>query len=291
MPRLRVPPEPKQHHPEHRRRHQDDAPHSNGRHHGHHGISSLQGHLVAATGEFVGTFMFLYFSFAGQIMLQTQASDRVNGGPSSQTNIFTALLYGFSLLVNVWAFYRISGGLFNPAVTLGMVLTSTLPPIRALFLFPAQLLAGMCAAALVSCMFPGDIRLTNTTLSPGTSIAQGVFIEMFMTAELVFVVLMLAAEKSKDTFIAPIGIGLALFVAMMGGVFYTGGSLNPTRSFGPAVAGRSFPVYHWIYWVGPCLGAVVAAGYFRFVKHFHYEQANPGQDSADGEFVREGEAA
>lgn len=98
-----------------------------------------------------------------------------------------------------------------------MVLTSTLPPIRALFLFPAQLLAGMCAAALVSCMFPGDIRLTNTTLSPGTSIAQGVFIEMFMTAELVFVVLMLAAEKSKDTFIAPIGIGLALFVAMMGG--------------------------------------------------------------------------
>ena len=98
-----------------------------------------------------------------------------------------------------------------------MVLAGTLPPIRGLVLFPAQLLAGMCAAGLVQCMFPGDITLTNTTLSPGTSIAQGVFIEMFMTAELVFVVLMLAAEKSKDTFMAPIGIGLALFVAMMGG--------------------------------------------------------------------------
>jgi aquaporin related protein len=67
-------------------------------------------------------------------------------------------------------------------------------------------------------MFPGDIGVVNTSLSGGTTIAQGVFIEMFMTAELVFVVLMLAAEKSKSTFIAPIGIGLALFVAMMGGM-------------------------------------------------------------------------
>jgi aquaporin related protein len=67
-------------------------------------------------------------------------------------------------------------------------------------------------------MFPGDIGVVNTSLSGGTTIARGVFIEMFMTAELVFVVLMLAAEKSKSTFIAPIGIGLALFVAMMGGI-------------------------------------------------------------------------
>jgi aquaporin related protein len=209
-----------------------------------HQLSTLTTHLIAAVGEFVGTFMFLYFSFAGQLMIVEQASDvaRGNGLASSQQNIFTALLYGFSLLVNVWAFYRISGGLFNPAVrtpypsdllisfescsvrrliaskvTLGMVVSGTLPAIRGLFLFPAQLIAAMCAAALVSAMFPGDINAVQTTLSPETSVAQGVFIEMFMTAELVFVVLMLAAEKSKDTFIAPVGIGLALFVAMMGG--------------------------------------------------------------------------
>jgi aquaporin related protein len=152
-------------------------------------------------------------------------------------------------------------------------------------------------------MVPGDISATRTSLSPGTSIAQGVFIEMFMTAELVFVVLMLAAEKSKDTFIAPIGIGLALFVAMMGGtsssssslllnvleligtgVHYTGGSLNPARSFGPAVASKTFLGYHWIYWVGPFLGAAVAAGFYHFVKFFDYEQVNPGQDSAGGDF-------
>jgi len=75
----------------------------------------------------------------------------------------------------------------------------------------------MCAGGIVQAMFPGDISAVNTSLSQDTSIAQGVFIEMFMTAELVFVVLMLAAEKSKSTFLAPIGIGLALFVAMMGG--------------------------------------------------------------------------
>ena len=79
-------------------------------------ISTLTAHLVAAAGEFVGTFMFLYFAFAGQIMLTTQGTPAPNGLASSQQNIFTALIYGFSLLVNVWAFYRISGGLFNPAV-------------------------------------------------------------------------------------------------------------------------------------------------------------------------------
>jgi aquaporin related protein len=81
-------------------------------------IGTLTGHIIAATGEFVGTFMFLFFSFLGQEMLVTQAAEtsRGNGLASSQQNVFTALIYGFSLLVNVWAFYRISGGLFNPAV-------------------------------------------------------------------------------------------------------------------------------------------------------------------------------
>ena len=75
----------------------------------------------------------------------------------------------------------------------------------------------MVAAALVSCMIPGDIAATRTTLAPGMSEAQGVFFEMFLTSFLVFTVLMLAAEKSKTTFLAPLGIGLALFVAELAG--------------------------------------------------------------------------
>lgn len=97
-------------HPPHRRHH--DGP--------QHELTTLQAHMVAFSGEFVGTFMFLFFSFSAQVMLATQRSESsiVNGQKSSQENIFTALVYGMSLLVNVWAFYRISGGLFNPAVCL-----------------------------------------------------------------------------------------------------------------------------------------------------------------------------
>lgn len=108
---------------------------------------------------------------------------------------------------------------------------------------------------------------------------------MFLTFELVFTIFMLAAEKHRATYLAPMGIGLALFVAEMAGVRYTGGkhlltsptngdesltsdnsgSLNPARSFAPCVALTSFPTYHWIYWVGPLLGSLLAVFFYRYV--------------------------
>lgn len=69
-----------------------------------------------------------------------------------------------------------------------------------------------------------------------------------------------------------------MFIAELTGVYFTGGSLNPARSFGPAVVNRSFKGYHWIYWVGPLLGALVASGFYKFIKVLEYETANPGQD-------------
>ena len=98
---------------------------------------------------------------------------------------------------------------------------------------------------------------------------------------LILTILMLAVEKHKATFLAPVGIGLALFIAELGGVYYTGGSLNPARSFGPCVANEYFPSEHWIYWVGPCLGALLASGFYWFIKSLEYEGANPGQDFDD----------
>jgi aquaporin related protein len=74
------------------------------------------------------------------------------------------------------------------------------------------------------------------------------------------------------------GIGLSLFVAELTGVYFTGGSLNPARSFGPAVVNLAFHHYHWIYWLGPVLGSVVAAGFYKFIKILEYETANPDQD-------------
>jgi aquaporin related protein len=62
------------------------------------------------------------------------------------------------------------------------------------------------------------------------------------------------------------------------GDYYTGGSLNPARSLGPDVINRSFPGYHWIYWVGPLLGSLLASGFYYFLTFFSYESVNPGQD-------------
>ena len=90
---------------------------------------------------------------------------------------------------------------------------------------------------------------------------------------------MLAAEKHRATFIAPVAIGLALFVAEMTGVYYTGGSLNPARSFGPCVTSGIFDGEHWIYWVGPFSGALFAVILYKIIKFLQYEVANPGQDS------------
>jgi aquaporin related protein len=83
-----------------------------------------------------------------------------------------------------------------------------------------------------------------------------------------FTILMLAAEKSKDTFLAPIGIGLSLFVVQIAGVNYSGSSVNPARSFGPCAASANFPEYHWIYWLGPMMGAIIAAGFYHLIKVF-----------------------
>jgi hypothetical protein len=85
-----------------------------------HARPKLRDHFVAASGEFVGTFMFLFFGFAIHIMSGTRALETAgtDAGADSQTVVFISLGYGFSLLVCAWVWYRISGGLFNPAVLL-----------------------------------------------------------------------------------------------------------------------------------------------------------------------------
>ena len=72
----------------------------------------IKGHFVAMTGEFVGTFLFLFFALGG-----TQVANNLPPTSSTEPILYISLVFGFSLLVNVWVFYRISGGLFNPAVS------------------------------------------------------------------------------------------------------------------------------------------------------------------------------
>ncbi|WDK17085.1 MIP family channel protein [Colletotrichum graminicola] len=242
--------------------------------------NTTRNNIVAVLGEFVGTFLFLLFSFAG-----TQVANTPPGAPDSDPNlpciIFIALAFGVSLTANVWAFYRITGGMFNPVVTLALVVCGGFSPLRALLIMPTQIIAGLCAAGVASALFPGPLAVT-TTLGGGANVAQGFFIETFLTTQLVFVILMVAVEKHRSTFLAPVAIGLSFFLAELTGVYFTGGSLNPARSLGPAVVARQFTEYHWIYWLGPIFGSMMACGFYLLLHNLRYHECNPGQE-ADGQ--------
>lgn len=88
--------------------------------------------------------------------------------------------------------------------------------IRSCLVCVAQLLGGLAAAGLIYALFPHPL-VVATTLDPTTSTTQGFFIEVFLTAQLVFVIIMLAAEKHKSTHLAPVGIGIAFFVTQLAG--------------------------------------------------------------------------
>jgi len=224
---------------------------------------ALKNHFIAMIGEYVGTVLFMIFALGGTNVALTPSTSLTGSTTAGEADssaqtvntsnlLYISLSFGFSLAVNAWIFFRVSGGLFNPAVSLGMALVGALTPVRAALLTFVQILGGITGAAIIDALTPGTLNV-RTQLGGGTSVVQGLFIEMFLTSLLMLAILLLAAEKHKATFIAPIGIGLALFVAELLGVFYTGGSLNPARSFGPAVVLRTFSGYHWIYWLGPRL--------------------------------------
>ena len=161
--------------------------------------------------------MFLLFAFAGTNAVNVgppRAGDALPAdlGSDPARLQFIALAFGMSLAVNAWVFFRVSGGMLNPAVTLAMVLTGAIDIIRGVLVLAAQILGGIAAAAVVDGLTPGPLAVT-TTLGSGASPVQGLFIEMFLTAQLIITIFMLAGEKHRGTFVAPVGIGLSLFIA------------------------------------------------------------------------------
>ena len=97
-----------------------------------------------------------------------------------------------------------------------MVLIGSISPVRGVLLFITQLLGGIIAAALTLALTPGELAV-STELNPTMSYAQGTILEMILTMQLVFTIFMLAAEKHTGTFIAPVGIGLSLFIGELVG--------------------------------------------------------------------------
>ncbi len=111
--------------------------------------------------------------------------------------LYIALSFGFSLAVNAWIFFRVSGGLFNPAVSLGMALVGALHWTRACLLVVSQILGGIVGAAIIQAITPGTLNV-RTTLGGGTSVVQGLFIEMFLTSMLMLAMWVLQDNPTSN---------------------------------------------------------------------------------------------
>jgi len=242
-------------------------------------FSTLREDGQAALLEFIGTTFFLLLGLGG-IQAASAESSSPPSGSTIEHVLYISTCMGFSLLVSAWLFFRVTGGLFNPNISLALVLVGVIGPVRFVLYCVAQLLGAIAASGLVLALTPGPLSV-NTFLQQNINTAQGVFIEMFITTALVLAVLMLAAEKHQATPFAPIGIGLTLFASHLWAVFYTGAAMNTARSFGPAVV-TGFPdSNHWVYWVGPFLGSLLGAGFYSLLKHYRYWKLNPDQATVD----------
>jgi aquaporin related protein len=158
---------------------------------------------------------------------------------------------------------------FNPAVTIALMLTKPqgirkMPLTKGAIYIVAQLLGGLVGAWLIDLVQP-ESPGAATVLADGVSVAQGLFLEMFATSVLTMAVLMLGAEGFGGP-MAAFGIGMSLFISALCAGPYTGASLNPARTLGPAIVANDYGRAHWIYYVGPVLGSLLAAGYWHILK-------------------------
>ncbi|CAN8102683.1 unnamed protein product [Discula destructiva] len=255
---------------------------------------AAQGHLVAMIGEYLGTMMFLFFGFVAaqtgneKADITLQASLNFTNpppGPSLIQIAYISSVFGLSLATNVFVWYRVSGGMFNPSISFGLWLAGAFNWVRLVCVIPAQVLGSITAAGLVSVILPGPLQAENS-LGPGVSHGRGFAMEMMLTAMLMIAILMLAVEKHRATFMAPLLIGIALLIIHLVGINVSGASINPARTLGPAFVNGSYVPEIWIYIVGPTLGAALAAGVHRLLTALAYQRANPGQDGDGMEYYR-----
>lgn len=226
--------------------------------------------MKKAVAEALGTF-FLTFVGIAAILSTTSAVTGVTGGGGAGLGglVAIALAHGLALSVAVNVFGGISGAHVNPAVTAGVFASGRMSAGDAVMYVVAQLAGATIAAMACNGLFPAE-AVTQAKLGiplPAAWATTGVVLgmEFILTFLLVTAVFGTAIdERGASVKIGGFGIGLTVAFDILAGGRVTGASMNPARSFGPALIHGDFS-WHWAYWVGPIAGGVVAALLYHHV--------------------------
>ncbi|HEY2460178.1 MAG TPA: MIP/aquaporin family protein [Candidatus Acidoferrum sp.] len=206
--------------------------------------------------EFIGTFALIFFG-AGSI-----CADQFLHGAGGVGLLGIALAHGLAIGIMVSALGHISGGHFNPAVTIGFWVTRRHNTLDTLLYWAAQLAGAVVAAFVLKALIPEDtwraVALGTPALVRDFRVLSGILLEAVTTFFLVLVVFATAVdEKGSFPAIAGFGIGLSITLGILVAGPFTGAALNPARAFGPALASGHW-VNHGVYWIGPLIGGFLA---------------------------------
>lgn len=202
--------------------------------------------MAALIAEFLSTFALVFFG-AGSAIANPAAPILV-----------VAFGHGLALVCLIYATAHISGAHINPAVTISMMVTNKIAPLTGVTYIAAQILGATLAAYKLHWFFPTDVALGTPAIAVSISPLKGMALEALMTFFLVFVIFGTAVDKRAPRGVFGAAIGLTVFMDILVGGGLTGAAMNPARALGPALVSGDF-TNHWIYWVGPVLGAIVAA--------------------------------
>jgi aquaporin Z len=212
--------------------------------------------------EFLGTF---YLCFPGIAAILATAK----GVEPGAALVVIALAHGLGLSLAISNFGGISGAHVNPAVTCGFLVTGRVTPALGVAYIISQLLGATTAAALCRVIFPADIvaavKLGLPLPAPWASTGVVLLTEAILTYLLMTSVFGTAVdERGRNVKIGGFGIGLTVAFDILAGGNVTGASMNPARSFGPALV-LTYWQWHWAYWVAPIAGACIAALVYEYL--------------------------
>jgi len=228
--------------------------------------------LRATFAEFMNLFIFCFIS--GGCIVAAVGGVIQPAALTLPALLCIALAHGFCIAVLIYATGNISGGHINPAVTFALTARQVISVTRGLYYILAQMGGAVCGSFFLRAILPrahlGNLGIT--TVNPAMNLGEAFGMELFTTFFLVIVVFLCAVDEQGAGEMAPLAIGLTVFIDHLIAVPWTGASMNPARSFGPAVAMGHF-VHHWIYWVGPGVGALFAA--FLYTVAFEFRKLAP----------------